>query len=287
MVSIKVNETKPQFEIVQEGTAEWISPQFLTQFFPLGEGSAARQIAYLIRGGRGGVENRPGLVWLGGVRSNMRSIKASFLDQYAAEAGRAYLRFDYSGHGESGGDFKDATIGMWLEESLVLLRRLTNGPQILIGSSMGGWLALLAARALAASGELERLAGLVLIAPATDFTQKLIWDAMPMEARATMREKGVWLRPSRYAPEPDPITARLIEEGRNHLLLDAGTIRTHCPVHILQGMQDEDVPWRHAMVLVEHLHGDPVTLALVKDGDHRLSRDEDLARLRAAVEGMG
>ena len=213
------------------------------------------------------------------------SAKASRLDDWAAENGRALLRFDYSGHGELGGSFEAGTISLWLEESLAVLRAMTEGPSILVGSSMGGWIALLIARALAQAEEAARLAGMVLIAPATDFTEALIFPRLPPEAREAIRSSGVWLRPSPYSPEPYPITRALIEDGRRHLLFGS-TIHSHCPVHILQGMQDADVPWRHAVSLVEHLAGDPVTLTLVKDGDHRLSRDEDMARLIAAVAAI-
>ena len=151
---------------------------------------------------------------------------------------------------------------------------------------MGGWLALLAARALYESLELERLRGLVLVAPAIDFTEALIFARMSPAARAELAEKGVWLQASAYAQEPYPVTRELIEEGRKHLLM-GGAIRAHCPVHILQGMRDEDVHWRYAMELVEHLAADPVSLTLVKDGNHRLSREEDSARLTAAVKAMG
>ena len=215
----------------------------------------------------------------------MRGEKASYLDREAMAAGRAFLRFDYSGHGQSEGRFERGTVGLWLEEALAVLRALTEGPQILVGSSMGGWLALLAARALAAAGEAERLKGLVLIAPAVDFTETLLWGRMSAKARAQMKAKGFWLRPSPYETEPYPISPELIEEGRNHLLFGA-TIRAYCPVHVLQGMRDEEVPWRSASTLVEHLHGDPATLTLIKDGDHRLSREEDLRRIWAAVEGI-
>jgi pimeloyl-ACP methyl ester carboxylesterase len=215
----------------------------------------------------------------------MRGTKAAFLDRAAAESGHAFLRFDYSGHGESGGRFEDGTMGLWLEESLAVMRALTDGRQVIVGASMGAWLALLVAKALRARGEEDRLAGLVLLAPAVDFTETLLWDAMPPEARAQLATAGVWLRASAYSSEPYPITKALIEEGRGHLVLGS-TIRTFCPVHVIQGMADADVPWRHAMVLVEHLAGDPVTLTLVKDGDHRLSRAQDLARLRAAVDLM-
>jgi pimeloyl-ACP methyl ester carboxylesterase len=259
--------------------------QISLQYLTVGSGTSSRCIAYLHRPQPTGTA-RSGLVWLGGFGSDMRGIKAAHLDHFAAESGRAYLRFDYSGHGMSEGDFRAGTIGAWLEESLTAIRALTEGPQILAGSSMGGWLALLAARALHASSEAQRLKGLVLIAPAVDFTEALIFARMSPAARENLAQKGLWLRPSAYSPEPSPITRELIEEGRNHLLLGS-TIRTHCPVHILQGMHDEDVPWKHAMVLLEHLAADPVSFTLVKDGDHRLSREEDLARLTAAVAGMG
>jgi alpha-beta hydrolase superfamily lysophospholipase len=224
-------------------------------------------------------------VWLGGFGSDMRGIKASFLDRIGAASGLAVLRFDYSGHGESGGRFEDGTIGLWLEEALAALGCLTQGPQVIVGSSMGAWLALLVARVLQARGEGARLAGLVLLAPAVDFTEKLLWERMGPQARAELEKAGTWRRRSAYSADPAPITKELIEEGRRHLLLGS-TIRTYCPVHIIQGMADDDVPWQHATTLVEHLAGDPVTLTLVKDGDHRLSRAEDLARLEVAVEAI-
>ncbi|HEY8009031.1 MAG TPA: alpha/beta hydrolase [Methylocella sp.] len=264
---------------------ESVNRENTPQFLVVGNGRGARRIAYLRRAPKPGTR-RPGIVWLGGFRSDMHSIKAAHLDCYARESGCAYVRFDYSGHGLSEGCFEAGTIGAWLEESLTAVRALTDGPQILAGSSMGGWLALLAARALHESGEAERLKGLVLIAPAVDFTESLIFARMPPTSRAELAKTGVWLRASAYAPEPYPITRELIEEGRKHLLL-GGVIRTHCPVHILQGMQDEHVPWRHATELAEHLFADPVSLTLVKDGDHRLSREEDLTRLSAAVDTIG
>ncbi len=251
----------------------------------VGGAARSRKIAYRRRAAMPRQAGAPGLVWLGGFRSDMLGTKASFLDRIAAERGLAFLRFDYSGHGESGGRFEDGTIGLWLEESLAAIRTLTDGAQMIVGSSMGAWLALLVAKALRERDEEGRLAGLVLLAPAVDFTETLLWDTMPPEARAALEATGTWRRFSAYSAEPTPITEALIGEGRRHLLLGA-TIRAFCPVHIIQGMADTDVPWRHAMALVEHLAGDPVTLTLVKDGDHRLSREEDLARLRAAVDAM-
>jgi pimeloyl-ACP methyl ester carboxylesterase len=272
-----MNGPDPQFEIAAE--------ESLPQFISAGKVPRLRNIAYLRRAARKGAEERPGIIWLGGFKSDMRSTKATALDAWAKDQGRAYLRFDYSGHGASDGCFEEATIGDWLEESLALFRAQSVGPQILVGSSMGGWLALLIARALRASGEEKRLAGLVLIAPAVDFTERLIWERLPPEAKADIETKGVWLRHSAYAAEPYPITRKLIEEGREHLLFDS-LIRTYCPAHILQGLKDEDVPPAHAIALVEHLAGDEVVLTLIKNGDHRLSRLEDIARLIAAIEAI-
>ena len=260
-----------------EIAADAAHPQFLS----VGAGAQQRRIAYLHRP-PADKDTRPGLVWLGGFMSDMTSTKAAHLDHWAQEQGRGFLRFDYSGHGQSEGRFEDCTVGQWLEDALAVIRAITTGPQILIGSSMGGWLALLCARAFAETGESARLHAMVLIAPAVDFTEALIYQRLSDEARAQIARDGVWQRPSAYSPNPYPITKTLIEEGRRHLLF-GDTIRTHCPVHILQGMQDNDVPWQHAMALVEHLAGDPVVLSLVKDGDHRLSRDEDLIRLQQAV----
>ncbi|WP_020174812.1 alpha/beta hydrolase [Methyloferula stellata] len=272
-----MNGQDPQFEIAAKSS--------LPQFIRVGKAPSERRIAYLSRTARKGRKKRPGVIWLGGLKSDMRSLKASALDAWAEEQGRAFLRFDYSGHGDSDGRFEDATIGDWLEESLAVLRSQSSGPQILVGSSMGGWLALLVARALQTAGDEKRLAGLVLIAPAVDFTERLIWARLSPEAKADMETKGVWLRQSAYSAEPYPITRKLIEEGRKHLLFDS-IIRTYCPVHILQGLKDEDVPPSHAMALVEHLVGDEVVLTSIKDGDHRLSRPEDIARLIAAIEAI-
>ncbi len=250
-------------------------PKFLT----VGTGQAERQIAVRQRPG-----GAPGLLWLGGFKSDMRGTKAQALDAWAELQGRALARFDYSGHGESGGSFADGTIGRWLEESLAVFDGCCGAPQVVIGSSMGGWLALLLARELArrpqpASG---RLAALVLLAPAVDFTQALMWERFSPEVRRQIEAEGAWQRPSQYGEAPYPITRGLIEDGRRHLLL-GGMIETGCPVRILQGVQDPDVPWRHAVDLTARLAQDDVVLTLVKDGDHRLSRPEDIERLLAAV----
>jgi pimeloyl-ACP methyl ester carboxylesterase len=245
----------------------------------VGEGDARRTIAVRRRGGRG-----PGLIWLGGFKSDMKGTKAEALDRWAAEQGRACIRFDYSGHGESGGLFADGTIGRWLEESRAVFAQFCEGPTIAIGSSMGGWISLLLARDTRAgrvSGD-GSLAGLVLIAPAVDFTEVLMWQRFPPEIRKQIETSGSWQRPSEYSAEPYLITRQLIEEGRNHLLL-GGLIETGCPVRILQGVKDEDVPWEHAVSLVSRIARDDVVLSLVKDGDHRLSRPEDIDRLLAAV----
>ncbi|HLL26306.1 MAG TPA: alpha/beta hydrolase [Xanthobacteraceae bacterium] len=248
----------------------------------VGTGAAARSIAVRARGGAA-----PGIFWLGGFKSDMRGTKAEALAAHAAGAGRACTRFDYSGHGESGGGFEAGTISRWLEETLAVFERFAKNPQIVVGSSMGGWIALLLARALAASGKnnAARMAGLVLIAPAPDFTEALMWSAMSEDVRREIEEKGSWLRPSQYGDGPYPITRALIEDGRRHLLLDR-PIEVGCPVRILQGVLDPDVPWRHALKLVSCLAQDDVVLTLVKDGDHRLSRPEDIERLLRIVDEL-
>lgn len=250
-------------------------------FIDVGEGAAHRRIAVRARSGR-----RPGLFWLGGFNSDMRGTRALALDAWAAEHGRACVRFDYSGHGESGGKFADGTIGRWLEESVAVFTQFCSGPQVVIGSSMGGWMALLLAREIARRGiKSASLAGLVLIAPAPDFTDALMWKGFPPEVREEIMTRGVWHRPSQYG-DPYPITRALIEEGRNHLLLGSA-IEVGCPVRILQGAQDPDVPWRHAFALAERLPAEDVVLTMIQDGDHRLSRPQDIARMMAAVAEIG
>lgn len=224
----------------------------------------------------------PGLVWLGGFKSDMQGNKAVALDDWAREHGRACVRFDYSGHGESSGDFKDGTIGRWLEESLAVYRQFCHGPQVLVGSSMGGWIALLLAARLRQLKESAPLAGMVLIAPAVDFTEELMWKQFSDDIKREIEVNGVWTRPSDYDEGGYPITKGLIEDGREHLML-GGLIEPGCPVHVLQGVQDPDVPWRHALELMARFARDDVVLTLIKDGDHRLSRPEDIERLLAAV----
>lgn len=246
-------------------------------FIDVGGGAAQRRIAVRRRAGGG-----PGLFWLGGFASDMKGTKAQALDEWAAAHRRACIRFDYSGHGESGGAFVDGTIGRWLEESLAVYERFCDGPQIVIGSSMGGWIALLLARELRRRGSaIAPLKGLVLIAPAPDFTEALMWKAFSPDIRAEIETSGVWLRPSEYGA-PQPITRALIEDGRQHLVL-GGSIETGCPVRILQGAKDPDVPWQHAFELTHRLPSDDVVLTMIQDGDHRLSRPQDIARLLATV----
>ena len=248
-------------------------------FTKLGTGSGQRDIAV-----RSDAGNTPGLFWLGGFKSDMKGTKADALSRWAREQGRACVRFDYSGHGESGGDFAAGTITRWLEESLAVFDAHCAGPQVVVGSSMGGWLALLLARELRRRSGKQgaTIAGLVLIAPAVDFTEVLMWQRFPGAVKCEIEEKGVWLRPSEYSEGPYPITRGLIEDGRHHLLLGS-MIETGCPVRILQGVLDPDVPWNHAVDLTSHLAQDDVVLTLVKDGDHRLSRPEDIERLIRAV----
>jgi pimeloyl-ACP methyl ester carboxylesterase len=266
-------------------------------FIEVGEGDGRRRIAVRARAGGspgstggapGSTSGAPGLFWLGGFNSDMRGTKALALDEWAAAQRRACVRFDYSGHGESGGAFVDGTIGRWLEESLAVFEQFCRGPQVVIGSSMGGWMALLLARAIAkrqATG--ATLAGLVQIAPAPDFTEQLMWNNFSEAIREEITAKGMWLRPSEYGDgTPYPITRALIEEGRNHLLLGSA-IEVGCPVRILQGAQDPDVPWQHAFALAHRLPAEDVVLTMIQDGDHRLSRPQDIARIMAAVAEMG
>jgi pimeloyl-ACP methyl ester carboxylesterase len=247
------------------------------KFLHIGDGANRRGIAVRSQSGA-----PPGLFWLGGYKSDMKGIKAQALADWAQRRGRACVRFDYSGHGESEGAFTDGTIGRWLEDSLAVFDAYARGPRILVGSSMGGWLALLLVRALARRSPRASVAGLVLIAPAIDFTEELMWKRFTPEIKRELEEKGVWSRPSQYAAEPYLVTRQLIEEGRNHLIL-GGMIETGCPVRILQGVEDPDVPWRHAVELTSRLASDDVVLTLVKDGDHRLSRPEDIERMIGGV----
>jgi pimeloyl-ACP methyl ester carboxylesterase len=272
----------------------------LPQYLNVGAGADLRPIA--VRHREGGA---PGLLWLGGFKSDMQGTKAQALERWAVQHGRACTRFDYSGHGESGGAFLAGTIGRWLAESTAVFTAFCRGPQVVVGSSMGGWLALLMLRELRAlsretspslspenatelrdhagqNGRPASISGLVLIAPAVDFTEELMWKRFPAAVKQEIEKSGAWARPTPYADEPYLITRHLIEEARSHLLL-GDLIETGCPVRILQGVQDQDVPWQHAVELVSRIARDDVVLTLVKDGDHRLSRPKDIERLTAAV----
>jgi pimeloyl-ACP methyl ester carboxylesterase len=214
----------------------------------------------------------PTVVFLPGFRSDMNGDKATALTAFCARRGRAMLRFDYSGHGASAGRFEDGTIGRWTDDALAAIDRLTTGQIVLVGSSMGGWIALLAALARP-----DRVTALVGIAAAPDFTEALMWEAMTFDERATLMREGVLRVPSQYG-EPYPITRALIEDGRTRLLLN-GPIALDCPVRLLHGQRDPDVPWEMALRIAERITGEDAQVALVKDGDHRLSRPQDLALL--------
>ncbi len=246
----------------------------------VGTGSAAREIAVMERKGKA-----PGIFWLGGFRSDMQGSKAEALDSWGAAEGHAVTRFDYSGHGQSGGRFEDGTISRWLEEAEAVFDAATKGPQALVGSSMGGWIALLLAKRLLERGEGNRLQGMLLIAPAVDMTKDLMWDAMSQAERRRIKKDGLLAQPSEYSPEPDIITFALIEDGKKHLFGEH-PIETGCPVHVIQGMQDPDVPWGHAVKLMERFAFDDAVLTLVRDGDHRLSRPDDIERMIRAVAGL-
>ena len=243
--------------------------------FTVGTDAAQREIAVLRREG-----GNPGLFWLGGFRSDMIGSKAQALDALGARENLAVTRFDYSGHGQSGGQFLDGTISRWLEEAIAAFET-TKGEQIVVGSSMGGWLALLLNRALRARGT-ARIRAIVLIAPAVDMTKDLMRDTFTDAELLDLWEKGRVEQPSDYSPEPYVLTRALIEDGENHLMFGS-PIRTHCPVAILQGGKDTDVPPAHALKLVSHLVSDPVTFTLIPDGDHRLSRDPDLELLSQTI----
>lgn len=236
----------------------------------LPHGSAT--IAYRHTPGRG-----PGVVFCSGFMSDMSGTKAVALEDWAKAGGHAFTRFDYQGHGLSSGRFIDGTIGQWADDATAVLDRVTDGPQIIVGSSMGGWIAL-----LLALRRPERVAGLVGIAPAPDFTEDLMWDLFDEPTRRTILDDGVWLRPSEYGPEPQPITRALIEDGRNHLLL-RGPLDLGIPVRLLHGMRDPDVPWQTSLTIAETLASADVRITLVKDGDHRLSRPQDIALLCRTV----
>ncbi len=264
---------------MSETTNDMSPPDHLT----VGDGSAGRRIAYRHRPAAKG---RAGLFWLGGFKSDMDGSKAIALDRYAKENGLSFTRFDYSGHGLSGGDFLDGTISRWLEEAETVLRATSTSDdsRILVGSSMGGWLALLLARRLKQTEDVT-VRGLVLIAPAVDMTADLMWDQMPEAARARMMAEGRIEKPSEYSDEPYILTRQLIEDGRHHLF-GSDVIEMGCPIHILQGGLDTDVPPSHALKLASQLPLDDVVLSMIPGGDHRLSRPEDLRRLTSSIDSL-
>jgi len=232
-------------------------------------------LAWRRRAGRG-----PGIVFLGGFNSDMTGTKAEDLSAFCAAEGRAFLRFDYSGHGASGGRFEDGTIGRWAEDAACALDRLTEGPQVLVGSSMGGWIAL-----LLAARRPERVAALVGIAAAPDFTARIA-EALPADAREAIAREGVWRRPSQYGA-PCPITRALLEDGERHVLLrGGGPIPIAAPVRLLHGQRDADVPWELSLRVAEAVAAEDAQVVLVKDGDHRLSRPQDLALLRRTLAAL-
>jgi pimeloyl-ACP methyl ester carboxylesterase len=222
---------------------------------------------------RRGDDGRAGVIFLGGYASDMTGTKASYLAERCAATGISFLRFDYRGHGQSGGDFRKSTIGDWFEDTREVFSRLTKGPQIVIGSSMGGWLALMLAR-----DEPARVRALIGIAAAPDFTEDLIWARLTPDQRAALERDGEIPDPTSSPDTPALITLGLIEEARKHLLLRA-PIKLACPAHLLQGLNDAEVPWQHALRIAENIMHDNVRVTLVKNGDHRLSRKQDLELL--------
>jgi pimeloyl-ACP methyl ester carboxylesterase len=248
----------------------------------VGTGAQSRDIAVLTRSASRRGQGTT-LVWLGGYRSDMRGTKAAELDALAGELGLAAIRFDYSGHGLSGGAFRDGTISRWLEEALAVLDQVKPKRVLLVGSSMGGWIALRLVQELKKRKKAPKLDGLVLIAPAPDFTAELIEPNLTDDQRRSLSEHGYFEEHSAYSPEPNIYTRALIEDGRANRVL-TGIIETGCPVHILQGMKDPDVPYSHALKLVEFLPADDVVLTLIRDGDHRLSRPQDIEKMRAVIK---
>jgi pimeloyl-ACP methyl ester carboxylesterase len=224
-----------------------------------------------------------GFFWLGGFMSEMQGSKGEALSRLSRDTRRSLLRFDYSGHGQSGGEFLDGTISAWLEQATHMFLRLTKGRRVIVGSSMGGWLALLLARKLLAEDPFaaSRIAGLVLIAPAADMTKDLMWDCYGDEARKDLARHGVYHQPSDFGV-PYPVTLKLLKDGENHLLLEKG-LKLPVPVRILQGTRDTDVPAEHAVRLMQAVQAEDISLTLVKDGDHRLSTPAQLRIIQDAA----
>jgi len=221
----------------------------------------------------------PTLVWLTGFNSDMQGGKVTTLEAHAKARGQGFVAFDYSGHGQSDGEFADGTVSGWRADSLSMIDELTVGPLVLIGSSMGGWMALLAALARP-----DRVMAIGLLAPAPDFTQKLMWPEFTAEQQSEIMETGVFMRPSDYG-DPYPITRALIEDGKQWQIMDS-EIPLDMPIRILQGMADPDVPWEHALDLESKLRTEDIVLSLIKDGDHRLSREQDIKRLLSMADEL-
>lgn len=245
-------------------------------------GLEGRRLAYL-KDGADDDMGRCGFFWLGGFRSDMEGAKAETLADLARQSRRPSLRFDYSGHGASGGEFTDGTISDWLNQTVHMFITHTQGKRIVVGSSMGGWLALLLMKTLQKEDprHARRIAGLVLLAPAADMTEDLMWQSMPEDARKAIVADGIWYQPSAHG-SPYPITLKLIEDGNRHLVLKEG-LSVSCPVRILQGDADPDVPASHALKVFEAISGADVTMTLIKGGDHRLSTPGHLSLLRETV----
>jgi len=229
-------------------------------------------LAYRVQEGAG-----PTVLWLCGFHSDMSGTKVVHLSEWAARTGQAFVAFDYSGHGQSEGAFADGTITAWRDDALAILDSSIEGDIVLCGSSMGGWMALLSALARP-----EQVKGILLIAPAPDFTERLMWQGFTPAIRAEIMDTGQWVRPSAYGDEPYPITKALIESGRKHLLLDQ-PIALQCPIRILHGQQDPDVPWTLSLELAEGLTSPDVEITLIKNGDHRLSTAHNLATLEQTL----
>jgi pimeloyl-ACP methyl ester carboxylesterase len=222
----------------------------------------------------------PGIVFFGGFHSDMTGIKARYLEEYCRRAGRAYVRFDYFGHGASSGELAQGTIGHWVEDAKGVLDLLSKGPQILVGSSMGSWIMV-----LTALSRTERVHALIGIAAAPDFTEDLLWPSLDPAQRAELTRTGSTTLPSAFDPAGYTYGRALIEDGRRHLVL-RGPIALDCPVRLLHGLSDASVPWQTSLRLAERLASRDVAVTLVKDGDHRLSTAPDLARLAAALDEL-
>jgi pimeloyl-ACP methyl ester carboxylesterase len=222
----------------------------------------------------------PGVLFCGGYTSDMAGTKAIALERFCRDHGRAYTRFDYSGHGASSGDFAAGTIGGWTEDAIAMVDQVTEGPLLVVGSSMGGWIVLLMALARP-----ERVAGLVGIAAAPDFTEDLLLPQATPAQRRALTDQGYWMQPSAYGRASYPVTARFLEEARTHLVL-RGPIPITCPVHLLHGQRDPDVPWQTSLRLAEQLESGQVIVELIKAGDHRLSSASDLARITSAIQRL-